>query len=109
MKSSIEVLEFDTVSEAEAEYLKRREQGCWEMVDRLRVVWSWRKFKSVCRFSIKKVDKRPLDYVELMGKLIPAIREANESIKSVAQIMRNRKVQNALRKLDAKNVLKLII
>ncbi|MES2382370.1 MAG: hypothetical protein V4538_15090 [Bacteroidota bacterium] len=93
MENSVEVLEFNTVEEAETEYLKRRAEGCWVMVDRLKVVWSWRKFKSVCRFSMKKVDKRPMDIVEFVDRLreeIPKLAETFGIISEAKQRRRQR-------------------
>ena len=50
-------IECKTVSDAEHEYLKRMEEGCWQVVRPLKIVWSWKSFSYVARFSMKKVEK----------------------------------------------------
>ena len=93
MKSNIEVLEFDTVGEAEAEFFKRHNEGTWVVVDRLKVVWSWKKFKSVCKFSMKKVEQRPMDIQEFLITEIPKLSEA---FAVISEAKKRRRERNAL-------------
>lgn len=52
----IEIIECNTITEAELEYQYRREQGCWQMVKAVKPVFSWKKMKTVFRFEMKKVE-----------------------------------------------------
>lgn len=57
MKNEIEIIECNSIEDAENEYFKRRSEGCWQMVKAIKIHFSWRKFRTVARFSMKKVDK----------------------------------------------------
>ena len=57
MKPEIISIECKTISDAEHEYLKRMEEGCWQVVRPLKIVWSWKSFSYVARFSMKRVEK----------------------------------------------------
>ena len=70
--AEIEVIECNTITEAELEYLNRRGQGCWQMVKAVKPIFSWKKMKTVFRFEMKKVEKAYHfeDYMKDMNKAI---------------------------------------
>jgi len=86
MKEEIKIVECDTVGAAELEYFKLREEGCWQVCEPLKIVWSWKKLKNVARFSVKKVEKR-YDFGDYMESLNKAIQKSMEVLPTLAQAM----------------------
>jgi hypothetical protein len=94
--NEIEVIECDTIGEAELEYQSRREQGCWQMVKAVKPVFSWKKMKTVFRFEMKKLEKAYHfeDYMRDMNKAIKLSCEvAGNLFHTTAGIKAKRKLQ----------------
>lgn len=81
----LKVIEKNTVQEAEAEYLKLREEGCWQVVKAMKIVWSWKSMRHVARFTVKKVERR-YDVGDFISGSIMAATEMVSILKSVASI-----------------------
>lgn len=95
----IEIIECNSISEAEAEYFSRRNQGCWQMEKTLKIVWSWRKLRNVFRFSMKKVEKQYHidDHIRDTYKVISAGLECAENL--ISSINVRNKAKQHLEKL----------
>jgi len=94
----IEIIECSTIGEAELEYNNRIEQGCWQMVKALKPVWSWKKMKTVFRFSMKKVEKayHLEDFMKDTNKIIKV---GCETAIALSNAMAGRKAQRKLKQL----------
>lgn len=92
-KEEIKIIECNTVGEAEAEYFLLQNKKCWQVIKPLKVVWSWRKFKTVVRFTVKKVD--PKYYKDFMGDLKNAIDgwvAVNSHLSAIRMLRRERPI-----------------
>jgi len=98
MSENIEVFEFNSIGEAEAEYFRRRQLGCWQMVSALKIKWSWKKMRNVVTFSMKKVDKAYHidDYMRDINKAISYGIETFISVSKTMQEHKKRKLQEKL-------------
>src|SRR5580765_3556067 len=89
MKDEIKVFEFSSISEAEKEYFKRREEGCWQMVSAIKIVWSWKKMRNVATFSMKKVEKAYHidDYIkDVHGCILAGISTLSSVMKTMHEV-----------------------
>ena len=84
MNEEIKTFQCGTVNEAEALYFQKMNEGCWQMVSCLKIKWSWKKFKYVTEFKMKKIEtpvrKRTWEDV---------VKLASETIGNVASIYAN--------------------
>lgn len=101
MKNEIEVIECNSIENAETEYFKRRAEGCWQMVSAMKIVWSWKKFRTVARFSMKKVNN-PYhfdDYLRDLTKVAIKGCEVGIEISKTMSMINKRKSENKLKNL----------
>lgn len=97
-KEEIKVVECNTVAEAEAEYFLLREEGCWQVIKPLKIVWSWKKMKNVAMFSVKRVGKR-YDLEDHMKAINKCIQKSMEVLPTIVNIFSERNKRKALQKL----------
>lgn len=96
MKNEIEIIECNSIEDAENEYFKRRAEGCWQMVKAIKIHFSWRKFRTVARFSMKKVDS-PYHFDDyLRGFIKAAIKgcEVGVEVSKTLSIINKHKSEN---------------
>jgi hypothetical protein len=74
MEQEIRVFDCDSIEEAESKYYEMSLQG-WKVIKALRLVWSWRKLKTVARFTMQ--DNRTSDVIKAEIDRIIAYRYNN--------------------------------
>lgn len=99
MKDEIKVFECDTVEEAEQLFFEKIEEGCWQMHKALDIFWSWRKWKYVVRFSMRKVEKA-YHITDHMKDMYEAINKALEM--SISIIPKITEIYKLKRECEAK-------
>ena len=93
-------IECDSVSEAEEQYLKMTQEDCWVIHTPLKLVWSWKKLKTVCRFTMKRVDKKPMNIFDFSEKLSSCLSESIKTINTIMDVNRKRKIETIMRELN---------
>lgn len=96
MTGEIKIIECNGIVEAENVYLQMREENCWVVVKPLKVVWSWKKFKTVVRFSMKRVKKRPMDIFEFSQKLSEVLLQSTQAFHVISEYKKQKKLQQII-------------
>ncbi len=94
MKEDIKVVECNSICEAESEFFRLKSEGRWQMVSVLKIKWSWKKWRYIATFSMKRVKKAYHfdDYLEDTAKAIAISQQAFNDYILLKRQHRNKKI-----------------